>query len=142
MISSFLVAVGFAVAARRGVPVATHIALISTVAITTIVWVTTTFLTRPTDLGTLVAFYERVRPAGPGWKPVRARAQTGSSPDSLGMAAIASVLGCAFIYAALFGTGSLLYGHTAQAVLWLLVFVVSGAGLWRISPGVLARSDT
>ena len=141
MISSFLVAVGFAVAARRGGAVPPHIALLSTVAITTAVWITTTFLTRPTDTGTLLSFYERVRPAGPGWRPVRARAHGTGSPDSLATAALATVLGCAFIYSALFGTGSVLYGHTAQAFFWSVVFVASGFGLWRISPKALARGD-
>jgi hypothetical protein len=44
------------------------------------------------------------------------------------------VLGCAFIYAALFGTGSALYGRTAQAVVWLAVSLISGVGLVRILP--------
>lgn len=141
MISSFLVAVGFAVAARRGAAMPAHLALISAVAITTLVWVTTTLLTRPTDRATLVSFYERVRPPGPGWTPIRAEARAGGSPDSLAIAALASVLGCAFIYSALFGTGSLLYGHTAQTLVWAIVFLSSGAGLWRIAPRALSRSD-
>ena len=43
-------------------------------------------------------------------------------------------LGCAFTYAALFGTGSFLYGHTEQGALWLAVFVASGFGLVRLLP--------
>jgi hypothetical protein len=140
MIGSFLVAVAFAVAARAGHVVPTHIALITTVAITTAVWVTTTFLTRPTDRSTLVSFYERVRPAGPGWTPIRTEARATASPDSLAHSALASVLGCAFVYAALFGAGSLLYRHYPQALLWTVVFLASGAGLWRIAPRALARS--
>jgi hypothetical protein len=44
------------------------------------------------------------------------------------------VLGCALVYAALFGTGSALYGHTAQAAVWGIVFAASAAGLWRLMP--------
>ena len=44
------------------------------------------------------------------------------------------VLGCAFIYSALFGTGSALYGRTAQAAVFAAVFVVSGLGLLRLMP--------
>src|SRR3954462_6012408 len=40
------------------------------VGITTVGWVAPTFLTRPEPTETLVAFYRRVRPAGPGWEPV------------------------------------------------------------------------
>jgi hypothetical protein len=65
---------------------------------------------------------------------VRAEAGVGPSPDSLSQSLLAWVLGCAFVYAALFGVGSALYGRTPQAVLWLVVFVVSGAGLLRILP--------
>ena len=52
--------------------------------------------------------------------------------DSLTQAMLGWVCGCGFVYAALFGTGSALYGLTAQASLWAVVFIVSGYGLIRI----------
>jgi len=134
MASSFLIAIGFAVAAKAGLPVASHISLIITVAATTLVWVTVAYVTPPTDRQTLVSFYKLVRPAGHGWDSVRAEAGVGSSPDSLSQSLLGWVLGCAFVYAALFGVGSALYGRTPQAILWLVVFVVSGVGLLRILP--------
>jgi len=134
MASSFLIAIGFAVAAKAGLPVASHISLIITVAATTLVWVTVAYVTPPTDRRTLVSFYKLVRPAGRGWDSVRAEAGVGPSPDSLSQSLLGWVLGCAFVYAALFGVGSVLYGRTPQALLWLVVFVVSGAGLLRILP--------
>jgi len=134
MIGSFLVAVGFALAPRWGISVPTHLVLVSSVAITTVVWITVTLLTEPTDRRTLIAFYARVRPAGPGWRPIRAETGLGPSPDSLARAAASSLLGCALVYAALFGSGSLLYGKLPQASVWLLVFVASAAGLRRIAP--------
>jgi hypothetical protein len=45
-------------------------------------------------------------------------------------------LGCAFVYAALFGAGSFLYGKTAQGLLWSAIFVVSLFGLSRVLPRV------
>jgi hypothetical protein len=51
---------------------------------------------------------------------------------------LAWVLGCLTVYAALFGTGSVLYGNSVQAAVWIVVFLVSGTwlasvvrGLWR-----------
>jgi hypothetical protein len=44
------------------------------------------------------------------------------------------VLGCTFVYAALFGAGSFLYGKTAQALVWAVFFVISGVGLARLLP--------
>ncbi len=134
MVSSFIVAVGFFVAGKAGHAVPAHVSLVVTVLTTTVVWVTVTYLTRPTDRGALVAFYRLVRPAGPGWGPVRADAGVGPSPDSLPHALLGWVLGCVFVYSALFGAGSFLYGRTPQALTWLALFVGSGLGLVRLLP--------
>jgi Na+/proline symporter len=134
MVSSFLVAAAFFVAGKAGHPVPTHLSLLIAVATTTVVWVLATYLTRPTDRGTLLAFYRLVRPAGPGWRAVRAEAGVAASPDSLPQALLGWVLGCCFVYAALFGAGSFLYGKTAQGTVWLALFVISGLGLARLLP--------
>jgi len=140
MVSSFAVAVTFFVLNQAGFGIAAHHSLLITVASTTIVWVTVTLLTQPTDRATLVRFYRLVRPAGRGWGPVAAEAGVGPSPDSLPQALLGWVLGCAFVYAAMFGTGSFLYGLTGQGLLWLGVFVASGLGLLRIVPRLWAGS--
>jgi len=130
--------VGFFVARRAGHPVAPHLALIATVAVTTVVWIVVTYATRPVDRATLVAFYRLVRPAGPGWRDIRREAGVGPSPDSLPQNLLGWMLGCVFVYAALFGTGSVLYGKTAQAAVWIGLFVVSGVWLARLVPRLWA----
>jgi len=102
------------------------------------VWVTTAYLTRPTDRATLVSFYKLVRPAGPGWNSVRSEAGVAASPDSLAQSLLGWVLGCVFVYAALFGTGSFLYGRTGPGLVWLAAFLVSGFGLLRLIPKLWA----
>jgi hypothetical protein len=134
MASSFLIAVGFFVAARMGSTIPSHVSLLLTVAATTVVWIAVTYLTRPTDRRTLVSFYTLVRPAGPGWAAIRADAGVGPSPDSLPMSLLGWVLSCTFVYAALFGAGAFLYGRTTQAIVWFVLLVASGAGLQRILP--------
>ncbi len=134
MASSFLIAVAFFVAAKMGSTIPSHIALLITVAATTVVWIAVTYLTQPTDRQTLVSFYTLVRPAGPGWTAVRAESGVGASPDSLPMALLGWVLACTFVYAALFGAGSVLYGRTPQTVVWLVLLIASGVGLQRILP--------
>jgi solute:Na+ symporter, SSS family len=114
MVSSFVVALGFFVAAKMGSTIPSHVVL----------------LIAPT----LRRFYELVRPAGPGWEPIRRETGVAPSPDSLPNALLGWVLGCAFVYAALFGTGSLIYGRMPQAMFWIAVFVVSGAWLLRLVP--------
>ncbi len=134
LVSSFAVALAFFIARKQGAAISDHASLLVTVAATTVVWIATTLLTRPTDRAQLVAFYRKVRPAGRGWAPVAAEAGIGPSPDSMSLALLGWVLGCAFVYSALFGTGSFLFGNTAQGVMWLGVFLISGAGLLRTVP--------
>jgi hypothetical protein len=43
------------------------------------------------------------------------------------------VCGCLLVYAAIFGTGSRLYGRMPQFYAWLALFVASGVGMWRVS---------
>ena len=135
MIGSFIVAVGFFIARKNGMQIADHVSLIATVATTTVIWLTVTFLGPQTNRETLVKFFTLVKPAGPGWKSVSAEAGVGPSPDSPAQAMIGWVLGCAFVYSALFGTGSYLYGRMPQFYAWLAVFVLSGIGMARVLQG-------
>ena len=132
MVSSFLVSLAFFAAAKAGHGVASHIGLITTVLVTTLAWVVTTYLTRPVDDATLERFYRTTRPGGPGWARIRARAGVPAATDSLPQALLGWVLGCLTVYAALFGTGSALYGRTGPALFWGAVLLVSGALLIRL----------
>jgi len=134
MASSFVVALTFFSAKKLGHPVADTTSLIITIAATTLVWVTVTFLTPATDHATLMSFYRKVRPAGPGWRRIRKEAGVTAAPDSLPQALLGWVLGCTLIYSALFGTGSFLYARTAQGIFWLVCFVIAAAGLVRLVP--------
>jgi len=142
MLSSFVIAVAFFVAAKAGMGVPSHISLLIGVAITTVVWVAVTFIASPSEPAKLESFYRLVRPAGPGWNAVRARTGLPPSTDSLPMSMLGWVLGCAFVYAALFGTGSFLYGRTAQGMMWVVVLVVSALGLWQILPRMWRSSES
>ena len=65
---------------------------------------------------------------------VAAAAGPGRAGDSLAEAMLGWMLGVAAVYGALFGTGSFLYGNTAQGIMWAVVFIVSVVGLIRILP--------
>ena len=134
MVSSFVVAVAFFVAGKSGHHVPDYISLVATVITTTIVWVTVTLRTEPTARATLVAFYRLVRPAGPGWGPIRAEAGVGPSPDSLPNALLGWVLGCVFVYSGLFGAGSFIYGRVVTGTIFLVLFLLSTIGLVRLLP--------
>jgi SSS family solute:Na+ symporter len=142
MVSSFVFAAGFFAAAKAGASVPAHVALITSVAATTLVWVAVTYLAPATDRRMLVAFYDRVRPAGPGWAAIRRDTNLAPSPDSVPQMLLGWTLGCAFVYAALFGAGSFLYGRTAQGLVWLAVLLVSGIGLARLLPRLWSRTKS
>jgi Na+/proline symporter len=139
--TSFIVALGFFIAGKAGAAVPAHVSLIIGVGITTLVWVASAYLLPGTDEGKLDSFYRLVRPAGPGWAHVRQRTGLPASHDSLAMSLLGWVLGCAFVYAALFGSGSFLYGLRTQGFVWLAVLAVSGVGLARILPRIWRSSE-
>ena len=141
MASSFITSLVLFLRDTPAHPVSPVFSLLVTVAITTVVWVTVTLLTAPANRDTLISFYRLVRPAGPGWKPIAAAAGPVESPDSLPQSLLGWVLGCTFIYAALFGTGSFIYGKTAQGLVWLGFFVVSGMGLLRLLPRIWSKES-
>ena len=138
MVSSFLIAVSFFVGGKIGTPVPAHIALMVTVAVTTVVWISVAWLTQPTDHETLLSFYRLIRPAGPGWKRFRIETGIGGAGDGIPMALLGWVAGCAFVYASLFGAGSFLYGRTLQGGCWTAVWLASGFVLLKLLPRLWA----
>ncbi|MEO7042932.1 MAG: sugar phosphate nucleotidyltransferase [Gemmatimonadaceae bacterium] len=132
MVSSFAVSIAFFVAKKMGVDIPDPIPLLTTVGVTTVVWITVTLLTKPADHATLLRFYELTRPSGPGWKDIRAESSVAASPDSLPQMMLGWTSGVMFVYAGLFGTGSLIYGRTLQASMWAVAFVLSGIVLWQV----------
>ena len=135
MVGSFGIAIGFEIARANGATIPGHHALLITVGATTVIWLAAAFLGAKTDDSVLLRFYELVRPAGPGWKAIRARAGVGASPDSVPQALLGWLCGVLFVYAALFGVGSLLVGNGPLAIAWSVVFVLSGFGAYRVVQG-------
>lgn len=132
MVASFAAAAAMFVAAKRGSAIATHHAMIASVAFTTVVWVVVTWVTRPSTRETLIRFYRLVRPGGPGWSSIRRDAGVEASPDSLPHALLGWALGCVLVYSALFGAGSFIYGRMLPGAAFAILFVASGLGLKRL----------
>jgi Na+/proline symporter len=132
MLSSFLLAAGFLAARSRGMAVTAELALVLTVGVTTLVWMSVALLTSPTDPDVLQRFYRVVRPAGPGWTAIRQVCGGLPPADDLRLAATGMIAGCAFVYSALFGVGHALVGTPAAAAVFAGVFVASGIALARV----------
>lgn len=105
--------------------------LFMVVAVTTVAWVAVTYLTAPTDERTLTAFYTRIRPAGPGWAPFRARYPELKSTENLGFMATNWLMGVTLVYATLFASGSLLFGNRLVGTGLVVVALGMGALLWK-----------
>ena len=103
------------------------------VLITSIVWVTVTFLTKPETDETLRRFYKKTTPGGPGWAKI-----LNTFPDTsfienenkkkwtVPSGILAMILGCFMVYGAMFATGNFLYGNykLASGLLLLVIFSV------------------
>src|SRR6202162_1548060 len=99
-------------------------ALITT-AVTTIVWLGTTLLTRPESDQRLLKFYRRVHPTIHGWQRIALLAPEIKPVRDFKANAFDWVMGCTLVYCCMFGIGELVL----QA--WMNVFVllvVAGAG--------------
>lgn len=108
-----------------------HVELLLGVAITTLGWLTVTYLTPAVDMKVLTAFYTRIRPQGPGWKPVIAAGQLEAAPSGQFTSQLLAMLGGIFlVYGTLFATGSWLYGHTTNMMISLSAAVAGGGILW------------
>lgn len=104
--------------------------LIITTVIVTLIWLSVTFLTKPTDEQTLVSFYRRTRPSRRGWEPVARIAQDVKVVEGSGVRLWQWIMGCALIYFSLFGVGRILFGQYLQGAIFLFISLMAGVGIF------------
>ncbi len=105
--------------------------MLATVGVSTVVWLTVTYLTGPESDETLERFYRRVRPGGRGWYPVARRLGFGEEGLDGGSLNWTSWLaGVVCVYTTLFGTGHLIFGRWGRASFFL---GVAAFCLWWIA---------
>lgn len=134
MVSSFIVSAGLLILSKNGVHMSTHIALLITIAVTSLCWLVTAFVGPVTDRQTLIEFYKKLRPFGPGWRRIREEAgisedEARATHENIPMSLLGWVAGCTVIWSALFTVGNYLYGRLNYAVMLFGVFIVSGSVL-------------
>jgi Na+/proline symporter len=101
------------------------------VAITTIVWLTTTFITKPVDERTLKDFYRRVHPGGRGWRRIAEMVPEVTGDSHYGGLFLNWLAGIVLVYATLFGTGKLILGQTGEGALFLVVGLGAAGVIYR-----------
>jgi Na+/proline symporter len=136
MIGSFVVSMGFLLLRKGGVSIGTHQELFLTVLLTTVCWVITAYAGPQTDRQTLIDFYKKVHPFGPGWAAIRreagvsdAEAAEYAKSDNIPLALLGWLCGTSAIWSSLFTVGNFLYGRMEYALVLFLVFGSSSLGL-------------
>jgi SSS family solute:Na+ symporter len=135
MVTSFVVSsIAFRVVPGRfppGDPNSDATIMLVTVAASTVVWLSVTFLTSPEPDSILESFYHRVRPGGPGWRRIAAKAgYPGEGIPGGALAWTNWIAGIVAVYATLFGIGKLIFGATGQA---LVMLAVAAVAFWWIA---------
>ncbi len=97
-----------------------------TIGITTISWITITFLTKPTKESVLLSFYKKVKPQG-AWKPVQEKSDYKSDKDkyyllNLSVCWLSSIV---LVYSILFFIGKLIFGEWQAVGIYGGIIIVS-----------------
>jgi solute:Na+ symporter, SSS family len=150
MIASLVVSVTALAMVKARMPagsplIQTYVMLI-TVAISTVVWLAVTFMTSPEPESKLQAFYERVRPGGPGWR--RVSESLGYGGESIPGGALAWtnwLAGVIAVYASLFGIGKIIFGELGTGIVLVIIAVAAFAWIAKAfreeDAGVRAQRD-
>lgn len=134
MIVSFFVALSFVLLKKfTGFDPSETFKILTGVGITTVAWVSVTFMTKPADTQTLRDFYKRIRPGGPGWKKIvndaAAEGIVLQKEEDLKWdvptGIICMLLGVLAIYSTLFAVGQLLYKNYLQLFIFSAIAIVS-----------------
>lgn len=104
--------------------------MLITVGISTLIWISVTFLTQPESEDILIKFYRKIRPGGNLWKPIAELAPEVKSDYGLGHDFMDWVAGIILIYSALFGVGKIVLDSWFIGVLLLILAGCAFIFIW------------
>ncbi|MBI5187686.1 MAG: Na+:solute symporter [Nitrospirae bacterium] len=107
----------------------TKLALV--ISVSTVIWVTVTLLTKPSDKERLIEFYKRTAPGGPGWRPVERLIAGPSQGNTLSDALIEWIYGSLFLIGLTLSIGKVLLGYYLSGFIWLALALVTGGLLYK-----------
>lgn len=95
------------------------------VPVTTLIWITVTFATKPTSDEVLISFYKKIHPGGVMWKKVSSKLPEVESDSGFFKLFINWLFGVILVYSFLFGTGKLIFGEYESFFIYLIISAVS-----------------
>tara|TARA_E500000318_G_scaffold107035_1_gene115776 strand:+ start:12652 stop:14460 length:1809 start_codon:yes stop_codon:yes gene_type:complete len=111
--------------------------------VTTIIWLTATFVTQPESKQVLRSFYLKIQPGGPGWSKVVDEAKADhveivKTNEKWGVpSGIKAMLsGVVLIYSIMFATGYWIYGEYQLAIILTIMVAVSAFVLLKVWRGM------
>ncbi len=109
------------------------------VLVTTSIWLIVTFITPSDDTDTLVKFYNKTKPGGPGWNIIKNNSGISNEKEGwiVPRGIICMIIGCISIYSALFSTGYFIYGEINSGLIFLLITIISGYLLFKYSKKIM-----
>jgi len=96
------------------------------VPITTLAWVITSFITKPTKEERLLDFYKIVHPGGFGWKKIAAKLPDVKSDTGYFVLFIDWGLGIILVYMFLFGIGKIILGVYLLGIIYIIIGLIAG----------------
>ncbi len=105
--------------------------------LTTLIWVVSVFVTPPTSDETLMSFYQKIKPQGPGWNTIAQRFHQNNPEQALvknklPMEILCVVIAAITVYAALFAMGNVIYGNYNLGLGLILVVVVGTISIFQL----------
>jgi Na+/proline symporter len=100
------------------------------VPITTAVWLTATFLSKPVNENILRNFYEKVRPGGIGWRKYENKYPEVICDKGYRYLFIDWISGIVLVYMFLFGIGKYIFGEYIEATIYILIGLAAGTVIY------------
>ncbi|MBN1251363.1 MAG: Na+:solute symporter [Bacteroidales bacterium] len=103
-----------------------ELSLIIIVIWSSIVWLSVTFLTKPTEEAKLIDFYTKVHPGGIGWTKISNKLPNVKSDEGFGIMFINWFLGSVLVMLSLFGFGKIIFQEYLIGTVFLIIALISG----------------
>ncbi|RPG54935.1 MAG: Na+:solute symporter [Flavobacteriales bacterium TMED96] len=113
------------------------IQFLTSVLITTIAWVSVSFLTPPSNLNTLKDFYIKIQPGGRGCNKIKAEIDNKEIEKkvfwTIPRGITCMIISVFAIYGSLFSVGYFIYGKSTQAIILFVITILAFFSLWKYS---------